>query len=187
MKLAIRDGYAIFSLRIGRRTGEKLLTLISTTRDLPGLQEQAESWLEVYPQLMGIALNHNPEKTNAIFGQETRTVAGQAYIREMFAGVDIYLRPDTFFQVNTEMAEVLLKTISQQLNLQGTELLLDAYCGVGTFTLPLARQVKEAIGIEVYPASLAQAEFNAKQNGINKHHLDSGKSRNRTCSIRDST
>jgi 23S rRNA (uracil1939-C5)-methyltransferase len=154
------------SLRIGRRTGEILLTLVSTDWHLKGIQEQAQIWLKRYPQLVGVALNRNPERTNAIFGCETRTIAGKPYISEIFAGLELQLRPETFFQVNTEVAEALLNRIIEKLELQGNEVLIDAYCGIGTFTLPLAGRVKQAMGIEVQPASVEQAQLNARLNHI---------------------
>ncbi len=155
-----------FCLRIGRRTGEILLTLVSTDWQLKGIEKQAQIWLHRYPQLVGVALNRNPDRTNAIFGSETRCVAGQPYLREIFAGLELQLRPDTFFQVNTEAAEALLQVIIEQLDLQGNEVIIDAYCGIGTFTLPLARRVQQAIGIEVQRSSVEQAQRNAKLNGI---------------------
>lgn len=154
------------ALRIGQHTGETLLTLVTTDWHLPEFLQQAQVWLERYPHLVGVALNRNPHRTNAIFGSETRSIAGQPYLREIFAGVELHLRPHTFFQINTEAAEALLAAVAGHLNLQGREILLDAYCGIGTFTLPLAKQVRQAIGIEVHAPSIAQAEFNAQHNGI---------------------
>ncbi|MEG5058613.1 23S rRNA (uracil(1939)-C(5))-methyltransferase RlmD [Microcoleus sp. A2-C5] len=154
------------SLRIGRRTGEMLLTLIVRTGDLPGIEEQASEWLKQYPQLVGVCLNVNSAQTNVIFGSETRCIAGQSYLREKFAGLNFQLRADTFFQVNTEAAEGLLQVIVGELNLQGNEVLVDAYCGIGTFTLPLAKQVKIAIGLEVQPVAIEQARLNAELNDL---------------------
>lgn len=154
------------SLRIGRRTGEMLLTLIATDWNLKDLEVQAQKWLTRYPKLVGIFVNRNPNRTNVIFGDETRCVAGQPYLREEFAGLEFQLLPETFFQVNTEAAEALLNAIAQQLGLQGDEVLVDAYCGIGTFTLPLAQRVRQAIGLEVQPASVEQAQLNAQRNGI---------------------
>jgi 23S rRNA (uracil1939-C5)-methyltransferase len=154
------------SLRIGRRTGEMLLTLIVRTGELPGIEEQAAEWLKQYPQLVGVCLNVNAAQTNVIFGAETRCIAGQSYLREKFAGLNFQLRADTFFQVNTEAAEALLQVIVGELNLQGSEVLVDAYCGIGTFTLPLAKQVKIAIGLEVQPAAIEQARLNAELNDL---------------------
>jgi len=154
------------SLRIGRRTGEMLLTLIATDWNLKDLEVQAQKWLTRYPKLVGIFVNRNPNRTNVIFGSETRCIAGQPYLREEFAGLEFQLLPETFFQVNTEAAEGLLNAIAQQLALQGDEVLVDAYCGIGTFTLPLAQRVRQAIGLEVQPASVEQAQLNAQRNGI---------------------
>jgi 23S rRNA (uracil1939-C5)-methyltransferase len=161
------------SLRIGRRTGEILLTLVSTDwiRDL---EDQAQKWLTRYPKLVGVCVNRNPNRTNAIFGEETRCVAGQPYIREEFAGLVFQLRSETFFQVNTESAEALLNVIVEQLALGGDEVLVDAYCGIGTFTLPLAQRVRQAIGLEVQGASVEQAQLNAQLNGIENVNFQTG-------------
>ncbi|MEC4814065.1 MAG: 23S rRNA (uracil(1939)-C(5))-methyltransferase RlmD [Scytonema sp. PMC 1069.18] len=153
-------------LRIGRRTGEMLLTLVVKDWNLPGIQDQAQKWLKRYPQLMGVSLNRNPARTNTIFGAQTRCIAGLSYLREEFAGLEFQVRPDTFFQVYTETAEALLQVIEAELNLQGDEVLLDAYCGIGTLTLPLAKKVRQAIGLEVQPESVEQAILNAQHNGI---------------------
>ncbi len=163
------------SLRIGRHTGEILLTLISKEWDVPELSDRATKWLEQYPQLVGVLLNHNPQRTNAIFGNETRCLAGRDYLEEIFAGVRFQLRADTFFQVYTEQAEAMLGLIQKQLNLQGTEILLDAYAGVGALTLPLARQVKAAIALEIQPQATAQAEINAQLNQITNVEFHTGK------------
>ena len=154
------------ALRIGRRTGEMLLTMVVKDWDLPEIAAQAQEWLNRYPQLVGVSLNRNSDRTNAIFGCETRCIAGRAYLLEQFAGLEFQVRPDTFFQVYTESAEMLLQVIMQQLNLQGDEVLVDAYCGIGTMTLPLAQQVRQATGLEVQPEAVEQAQLNAKLNGI---------------------
>ena len=154
-------------LRIGRRTGEILLTLVVKDWKLPGIETQAQQWLQRYTQLVGVSLNRNSDRTNAIFGLETRCLAGVPYLREKFAGLDFQIRPDTFFQVYTETAEALLEVIQSELNLQGHEVLVDAYCGIGTLTLPLAKQVKHIIGLELQSTAVEQAIVNAQNNGIN--------------------
>lgn len=154
------------SLRIGRRTGEMLLTLVVKDWNLPEITEQAHIWLQRYPQLVGVSLNRNPNRTNTIFGNETRCIAGRSYLTEQFAGLEFQVRPDTFFQVYTETAEDLLRIIEAELNLQGNEVLVDTYCGIGTLTLPLAKQVSRAIGIELQPEAVKQAVLNAELNSI---------------------
>ncbi|AFY35169.1 23S rRNA (uracil(1939)-C(5))-methyltransferase RlmD [Calothrix sp. PCC 7507] len=154
------------SLRIGRRTGEMLLTLVVKDWNLPRIAHQAQEWLKSYPGLMGVSLNRNSDRTNAIFGNETRCIAGVPYLQEKFAGLEFQIRPETFFQVYTEAAEALLAVIQSELNLQGHEVLVDAYCGIGTLTLPLAQQARQVTGLEVQAAAVSQAILNAQHNGI---------------------
>ncbi|NJN30445.1 MAG: 23S rRNA (uracil(1939)-C(5))-methyltransferase RlmD [Synechococcales cyanobacterium RM1_1_8] len=162
------------SLRIGRRTGQVLLTLVSTQRELLGLEAQAQVWHDRYPDLMGVCINENPEKTNAIFGPRTHCISGQPYLEEVFGGLCFQIRPETFFQVHTEQAEALLRVISQRLQLQGDELLLDAYSGVGTLSLPLAQKVGRVIAIEAQAQAVEQARHNALANGITNVEFHSG-------------
>lgn len=193
-----REGWSIYdektkqgvlrhlSLRIGRRTGEKLLTLIVNTKpvnnQLRGIEEQAQEWVHRFSKLVGVCLNYNQSGTNVIFGEQTKCLAGQPYIREEFAGLQLQLTAETFFQVNTEVAELLLGTILDELKLQGSETIIDAYCGIGTFTLPLAKylqdnshgQTNRVIGLEVQPESVTQAKLNATINQLNNVQFYAG-------------
>lgn len=161
-------------LRIGRRTGEQLLTLVVTDWKLPGVEQQAQAWMQRYPDLVGVVLNRNPQRGNAIWGAETRCLAGRPYLQEIFAGLTFQIQPQTFFQVNTEQAEALLQVIQSELDLQGSEILLDAYCGIGTLSLPLAQRVRQAIGLEVQPEAVEQATQNAQLNQIDNASFQSG-------------
>ena len=164
-------------LRIGRRTGEILVTLVSTASALPNLAAQAQQWLDQFPAVVGVALNHNPDRTNAIFGPQTRCIAGAPYLEEEFAGLRFQIRPATFFQINTEQAEQLLQVVLKLLNLQGQERIVDVYCGIGTLTLPLAQQAQFCVGIEVQPDAIAQAQANAALNGIENVRFQAGRAK----------
>ncbi|MEM8602708.1 MAG: 23S rRNA (uracil(1939)-C(5))-methyltransferase RlmD [Cyanobacteria bacterium P01_H01_bin.121] len=162
------------SLRIGRRSGEKLLTLVTTDWDLPGIDAQAQQWLQAYPGLVGISLNRNRDRTNRIFGSETRCIAGQPYLTEQFAGLTVQIRPQTFFQIYTEQAEALVNYLLDYLQLRGDEQIVDAYCGIGTLTLPLAQHCRQILGLEVQAASVTQAQQNAQLNGIGNAQFQVG-------------
>jgi 23S rRNA (uracil1939-C5)-methyltransferase len=155
------------SLRVGRRTGEILVTLVARTgNNIIGIEERAKAWMKVHPEIVGVCLNVNGERTNRIFGNQTRRVAGQPFLRESFAGLTIQVHPNTFFQVYTEQAEALLQVILDHLDLQGNETVLDAYSGIGTLTLPIARVAKSCLGLEVQADAVEQAIENAQLNDI---------------------
>ncbi len=153
-------------LRVGRRTGEVLLGLVSAVRDLPHLRDRAAEWMDRYPHLVGVVLHWHPDRGNAVFGKESLTVAGRDWLAERCADLTFHLRLDTFFQVYTEQAEAAIATLRDRLALQGTETLVDAYAGVGTLVLPLAGAVQSAIAIERHPGAVALGQRNAQINGI---------------------
>jgi len=163
------------AVRIGRRTGEMLLTIVTTDDRLSNIKERSQVWMERYPGLVGVCVNINRDRTNVIFGPETRCVAGREELTEEFAGLRWQLRPDTFFQVNTEAAETLLDVVIEGLNLQGDEAIVDAYCGIGTFALPLAQRVQQVVGIEAQPEAVELARRNAIANNIDNTEFIIGK------------
>ena len=163
------------ALRIGKNTGEMLLTLVTTERNLAGIEEQAQVWLDRYPDLVGVCLNINGDRTNTILGKVTHTIAGKPYLREFFAGIRLHIAADTFFQINTAAAELLFDNLVERLQLTGDETIVDAYCGIGTFSLPLARRVKQVIGIEVNSTSTERAKQNAVLNQIDNATFYTGK------------
>jgi 23S rRNA (uracil1939-C5)-methyltransferase len=59
------------------------------------------------------------------------------------------------------MAELLVALVLDRLALTGAELVVDAYCGVGTFSLPIAERAREVIGVEEARSAVLDAEHNA--------------------------
>jgi len=75
--------------------------------------------------------------------------------------------PGGFIQVNLEQNRQLVATALAGCQLQGDERVLDLYCGVGNFSLPLARRCRQVTGVEEYAPAIEQARANARSN-----HLD---------------
>ena len=161
-------GLRHLALRVGHHSGEILITLISSHDELDGLEDIAAHWLERWPQVVGVCLNLQPLATNTLMGPETRVLAGRGFVRERFGGIGLTIAPDTFFQVNTVQAERLVPLLLEAFGpLEGQEL-VDAYCGIGTFSLPLAAAGARVLGLESHLASVEQARANAVANGLNR-------------------
>ena len=84
-------------LRVGQRTGEVLITLVSTKSILSGLCERSAKWMENFPSVVGICLNHHPDHSNRIFGPATICLHGRDYIKEIFCGLELRIRSTAFF------------------------------------------------------------------------------------------
>jgi 23S rRNA (uracil1939-C5)-methyltransferase len=158
-------GLRHLALRVGSHSGEVLITLISAHGDLPGLEDLARFWLERWPALVGVCLNLQPDPGNRLMGAHTRVLAGRGELREAFAGLELMVAADSFFQVHTRQAERVVPLLFEALeDVQGY--LVDAYCGIGTFSLPLAAAGWRVLGLEQQGAAVALARRNAAANGL---------------------
>jgi len=87
-------------------------------------------------------------------------------LHDKLMGLTFDLSPQTFFQVNTELTEVLYGEALKAASLTGDELVLDAYCGAGTISLALAREAKHVVGVEVNEKAIENARANAERNHL---------------------
>jgi len=74
--------------------------------------------------------------------------------------------PGGFAQVHAEQNRRLVAEVLKAARLTGSERVLDLYCGMGNFSLPLARHCYSLLGIEDYAPSIAMARENASRNNI---------------------
>lgn len=80
--------------------------------------------------------------------------------------VRLAFRPTDFVQVNAAVNRQLVSRALEELQVGPEHRVLDLFCGLGNFTLPLARRVREVVGIEGEAGLVARARYNAGLNGI---------------------
>lgn len=81
-------------------------------------------------------------------------------------GVRNRFRPTDFTQVNRGINLQMVHRAVEMLDPQGDERILDLFCGLGNFTLPLARRGAEVVGVEGETALVERAAENARRNGV---------------------
>jgi len=88
-------------------------------------------------------------------------------------GVRIGIGPLDFFQVNAELNRKMVPLALSLLALEPRHRVLDLFCGLGNFTLPIARHVAEVVGVEGEPAMVRRARETARANGIDntRYHV----------------
>ncbi|HIC8863172.1 TPA: 23S rRNA (uracil(1939)-C(5))-methyltransferase RlmD [Aeromonas hydrophila] len=82
-------------------------------------------------------------------------------------GLSLAFAPGDFIQVNAPVNQRMVEQALSWLEAGKDDKVLDLFCGIGNFTLPLARQAREVVGVEGELAMVARAEENARRNGIN--------------------
>jgi 23S rRNA (uracil1939-C5)-methyltransferase len=89
--------------------------------------------------------------------------------------LELEFAPTDFIQVNSQVNEALVARAVELLDLDTNSQVLDLYCGIGNFTLALARRARTAVGIEADERLVARARHNAERHALGNarfHCLD---------------
>ena len=146
--------------------GESLCCVVANGKQVPREPELAAYVRAAAPDTVGVVLNTNTRRGNVILGEKYRTIWGRDFLLDTLRGLEFKLSVPSFYQVNRAQAEALYGKALEYAALTGAETVLDLYCGTGTITLCLAREAGRAIGAEIVPAAIRDAEENARRNGI---------------------
>ncbi len=150
-------------IREGKFTNERLVTLVTAQGEL---EKKDELIAALSPLCTSLVHGINPLMTDLSIATELRPLKGEALLREKIGDITYRIHPNAFFQTNSRMASRLLERV-RALVLSGPhERLLDLYCGGGFFSLALAKDVDSALGVELEPQAIAEAEASAKENMI---------------------
>lgn len=151
-------------LRRGHYSGEVCLCLVAR-RKVPEFERLAKAAAERFPEITGVVLNINRDRTNVILGEEEQVLFGRAEIKDTMCGVNVEISPKSFYQVNTPAAEALYRQAAEFAQPEG-KLLLDLYCGAGTIGLSMAGKARRLIGAEIVPQAVENARENAERNSV---------------------
>jgi len=160
--------------RTGVVTGEIMVVLVTNGKRLPRQPEWIEHLRASLPGLKSIVQNVNEEHTNAIFGDETRVLWGSEFIYDELDGIRFAISARSFYQINPAQTVALYRKAVEYAALSGEERVIDAYCGIGTISLFLARQAGHVYGVEIVPEAIEDAKRNAALNGIDNASFEAG-------------
>lgn len=157
-------------VRRGHYSGQIMVVLVTTRPKVFRVDQLIEQVIKQFPEIVSVMQNINDQNTNAIFGKEWCTLYGQDYITDQMLGNDFQIAGPAFYQVNTEMAEKLYQTAIDFAELKKDDVVIDAYSGIGTIGLSVAKHVKEVYGVELIPEAVENSQKNASLNKITNAH-----------------
>lgn len=163
-------------VKIGFRTGEMMLVLVTNGDQIPHEDEWIAAIRDELPSVVSICQNVNTRQTNVIFGDETRVLWGREVIYDYIGDVKFAISARSFYQVNPLQTEILYGKTVEYAGLTGQETVIDAYCGIGTISLFLAQHAKRVYGVEIVKEAIEDARVNAELNGMNHVTFEVGAS-----------
>lgn len=152
-------------VRRSKATGEIMVILITLHKDFPQLKKITQEISQI-KDVTSVVLNHNPQKTNVILGKKDYLLWGNDYIIDQIGDVKFKISPQSFFQINSLQTPRLYNLAIEKANLKPDDVVIDAYSGIGTIGLSVAKHVKEVRGMEVVKPAVDDANNNARLNGI---------------------
>lgn len=155
-------------------TGEVMVVLVTKKRRLPEKIATINAIRELVPNVTSIMQNLNGLDTNVILGSETTLLWGKEVINDKIGDVSFEISARSFYQVNPLQTKVLYDQALTYANLTGKETVIDAYCGIGSISLFLAKQAKSVLGVEIVPQAIEDAKRNAAINGFDNTEFVAG-------------
>ncbi len=151
-------------IRINKQVKEASVVVVTQERELPRLQELAQTLHQSIPEISGVIQNVNQAQTNVILGPYYKTLVGRPYLYEEIRGLKYRISVESFFQVNPHQLDHLAQVVLGYTALNGHEKVVDLYCGVGFFTLEAARKARMVYGIENVASAIEDAQANKHLN-----------------------
>ncbi len=153
-------------IKRGFLSGQIMVVLVTSVIDFPKESQFVNALLSRHPEITTVVQNVNNKRTSLVLGEESRVLFGDGYIEEELCGFTFRISPKAFYQINPTQTEVLYNKAMEFAALQGTERVLDVYCGTGTIGIIASKNAKEVIGVELNKDAVKDAVTNAKLNGV---------------------
>jgi 23S rRNA (uracil1939-C5)-methyltransferase len=142
--------------------GDNVTVLVLRVLDEPGLEDLAS--LRAFEQRHGVEIHLQPKGLDTV--RALTPPAATLHYRLDEYGLELEFLPTDFVQINGEVNRQLIAAVLQHLRLDGESRVLDLFCGLGNFSLPMARHASAVLGVEGDAALVARAAHNAAHNDV---------------------
>ena len=155
--------------------GELMLRFVLRSQEpVARIRKHLPALMQALPQLAVVSVNLLPEHKAVVEGEREILLTDQATLRMRVNGIDMYLRPQSFFQTNTEIAAALYRQARDWVDERAPASVWDLYCGVGGFALHCADPARDVTGVEVSREAVASAELSGRQAGLSRVRFQVG-------------
>jgi len=163
-------------------TGQIMVALVLNAK-YKTMPKKHTKLIEALAQIDGIksiCFNYNNGATNVIMGEMNEFVWGQEHIVDRLGEFDIKISPNSFYQVNPVQALKIYECARDFAEIDKDDVVIDAYCGIGTIGMFFAKNAAKVYGIEASPHAVNDAVLTAEANGISNIEFILGKVEKKT-------
>jgi 23S rRNA (uracil747-C5)-methyltransferase len=147
--------------------GELMVRFVLRSQEsLARIRKHLPSLLAELPQARVVSVNLQPEHKAILEGEHEIVLTAQETLPMRVNGIDLHLRPQSFFQTNTAMAAALYAQAQDWVGEVDPHRVWDLYCGVGGFALHAAGSGREVVGVEVSREAIVSAQTTAASAGL---------------------
>ena len=167
--VAARRGELKFILlTLAEHSGDLMLRVVlRSTRHLAALKVALPDLHAALPRLAVVSVNLQPVHQAVLEGEEEIILSERTSLTMQLNGMNLHLRPRSFFQTNTRVAAALYRTARDWVGEIAPASAWDLFCGVGGFALHLAPVVRgQVTGIELSAEAIASAQQTAAELGL---------------------
>ena len=167
-KLAIENNFSFYdyplrngllkSLQLRTTTTGEMLLLLDCAEEDERIKSFLQKKISLFPVISSCFYSIDRGEPIHVFGE--------THLTERSGDLFFSYSPMSFYQPNPMQAEELCKIVTQYANLSGNELVYDLYTGIGSLAIHIANDAAAVIGIEGNAVAIADAQYNAKANGI---------------------
>ena len=157
----------IYSLSVRSNLEGKVQLMINTKRTL-NLNSFVNKLNQANKDIVSIYQNTILRYSNNtdVYNGKLELVSGSKYLEMKLKDLKFYLTPFAFFQLNTKQAIVLYEEVIKLANFKKSDIVLDAYSGVGTIASFISPHVKEVVAIESIKDAVNDMEYSLDKNNI---------------------
>ena len=153
-------------IRRGYYSHELMVVLVANDAQINHESAITQELRQNLPELKSLIFNYSPKKDYVLLSPNNRTLWGETAIKDTLLGYTFLIGPNSFYQVNPQTTEVLYDLAARKADLKTTDIVIDAYSGIGTIGITVAKQVRKVLGVEVVPGAVADAQLNMRMNHV---------------------
>ena len=172
--LATRTGELKNLLVTQSPDGELLVRFVLRSQEpVTRIRKHLPALLDALPSIEVVSVNLLPDHKAVLEGEREILLTEQETLRMRVNGIDMHLRPQSFFQTNTDVAAALYRQATDWVRRENPASVWDLYCGVGGFALHVAGS-SDVIGIETSVEAVASARLSAADHGLHRARFEAG-------------